>query len=118
MIFLESRGYAGESIDDWKGLSRRNPLLAGVMLIFLLSLAGIPTTGGFVGKYFLFAVALRSGYTGLAILAVLASAVSLFYYFRIVMAMYLEEGESAPLKSSPGLAFSAAACAVMTMAIA
>jgi NADH-quinone oxidoreductase subunit N len=117
VIFLESRGYAGESIDDWKGLARRNPLLAGVMLIFLLSLAGIPTTGGFVGKYFLFAVAIRSGYTGLAILAVLASAVSLFYYFRIVMAMYLSEGEAAPLESSPGLAFSAAACAVMTMVI-
>jgi NADH-quinone oxidoreductase subunit N len=117
VIFLESRGYAGESIDDWKGLARRNPLLAGVMLVFLLSLAGIPTTGGFVGKYFLFAVAMRSGYTGLAILAVLASAVSLFYYFRIVMAMYLSEGEAAPLESSPGLAFSAAVCAVMTMVI-
>jgi len=117
VIFLESRGYAGESIDDWKGLARRNPLLAGVMLIFLLSLAGIPTTGGFVGKYFLFAVAMRSGYTGLAILAVLASAVSLFYYFRIVMAMYLSDGDAAPLKSSPGLAFSAATCAVMTMVI-
>jgi len=117
VIFLESRGYAGESIDDWKGLARRNPLLAGVMLIFLLSLAGIPTTGGFVGKYFLFAVAMRSGYTGLAILAVLASAVSLFYYFRIVMAMYLSEGEAAPLESSPGLAFSAGLCAVMTMVI-
>jgi len=115
VIFLESRGYAGESIDDWKGLARRNPLLAGVMLIFLLSLAGIPTTGGFIGKYYLFAVAIRSGYTGLAILAVLASAVSLFYYFRIVMAMYLAEGDAAPLKSSPGLAFSAAACAGMTM---
>jgi len=117
VIFLESRGYAGESIDDWKGLARRNPLLAGVMLIFLLSLAGIPTTGGFVGKYFLFAVAMRSGYTGLAILAVLASAVSLFYYFRIVMAMYLSEGDAAPLESSPGLAFSAGLCAVMTMVI-
>src|SRR4029079_17240091 len=115
--FLESRGYAGESIDDWKGLARRNPLLAGVMLIFLLSLAGIPTTGVFIGKYYLFAVAVHSGYTGLAILAVLASAVSLFYYFRIVMAMYLTEGEAAPLKSSPGVVWAAGVCAVMTMLI-
>jgi NADH-quinone oxidoreductase subunit N len=117
VIFLESRGYAGESIDDWKGLARRNPLLAGVMLIFLLSLAGIPTTGGFIGKYYLFAVAVKAGYSGLAILAVLASAVSLFYYFRIVMAMYLTDGEAAPLKSSPGVAWSAGLCAVMTMVI-
>jgi NADH-quinone oxidoreductase subunit N len=117
VIFLESRGYAGESIDDWKGLARRNPLLAGVMLIFLLSLAGIPTTGGFIGKYYLFAVAVKSGYTGLAILAVLASAVSLFYYFRIVMAMYLTDGEAAPLKGSSGVAWSAGLCAVMTLVI-
>jgi NADH-quinone oxidoreductase subunit N len=117
VIFLESRGYAGESIDDWKGLSKRNPLLAGVMLIFLLSLAGIPTTGGFIGKYYLFAVAVKAGYSGLAVLAVLASAVSLFYYFRIVMAMYLTEGEAAPLESSPGVAWSAGLCAVMTMVI-
>ena len=117
VIFLESRGYAGESIDDWRGLAGRNPLLAGVMLVFLLSLAGIPTTAGFIGKYYLFAVAVHAGYGGLAVLAVLASAVSLFYYFRIVMAMYLSEGEAAPLKSSPGVAWSAAICAVMTMAI-
>jgi len=117
VIFLESRGYAGESIDDWKGLARRNPLLAGVMLIFLLSLAGIPTTGGFIGKYYLFAVAMHAGYGWLALLAVLASAVSAFYYFRIVMAMYLSEGEAAPLESSPGVAWSAGLCAVMTMVI-
>ncbi|HET7451891.1 MAG TPA: NADH-quinone oxidoreductase subunit N [Thermoanaerobaculia bacterium] len=117
VIFLESKGYAGESIDDWKGLARRNPLLSAVMLIFLLSLAGIPTTGGFIGKYYLFAVAVHAGYGGLAVLAVLASAVSLFYYFRIVMAMYLTDGEAAPLKSSPGVAWSAAVCAVMTMVI-
>jgi NADH-quinone oxidoreductase subunit N len=117
VIFLESRGYAGESIDDWKGLARRNPLLAGVMLIFLLSLAGIPTTGGFIGKYYLFAVAIHAGYGGLAVLAVLASAVSLFYYFRIVMAMYMAEGDAAPLKSSPGVVWSAGTCAVMTMVI-
>lgn len=117
VIFLESKGYAGESIDDWKGLARRNPLLAAVMLVFLLSLAGIPTTGGFIGKYYLFAVAIHAGYGGLAVLAVLASAVSLFYYFRIVMAMYLTEGEAAPLKSSPGVAWSAGICAVMTMVI-
>jgi len=117
VIFLESRGYAGESIDDWKGLARRNPLLAGVMLIFLLSLAGIPTTAGFIGKYYLFAVAVHAGYGWLALLAVLASAVSVFYYFRIVMAMYLSEGEAAPLKSSPGVALSAGVCAVMTMVI-
>jgi NADH-quinone oxidoreductase subunit N len=117
VIVLESRGYAGESIDDWKGLSRRNPLMAAVMLVFLLSLAGIPTTAGFIGKYYLFAAAVHAGYAWLAVVAVLASAVSLFYYFRIVMAMYLSEGEAAPLHGSPGLSAVTALCAVATLVI-
>jgi NADH-quinone oxidoreductase subunit N len=117
VIFLESKGYAGESIDDWKGLSRRNPWLAAAMLLFLLSLAGIPATAGFIGKYYLFAAAVKAGYTGLAVLAVLASAVSLFYYFRIVMAMYLEEGEAAPLSGSPGLVAATLVCGTATLVI-
>jgi NADH-quinone oxidoreductase subunit N len=118
VIFLESRGYAGESIDDWKGLSKRNPLLAGVMLIFLLSLAGIPTTGGFIGKYYLFAVAVKAGYSGLAVLAVLASAVSLFYYFRIARAMYLVEGEGTlHWREEPAVSAAIALCAAGTLAM-
>jgi NADH-quinone oxidoreductase subunit N len=117
VILLESRGYAGESIDDWKGLAGRNPLLAAVMLVFLLSLAGIPTTAGFIGKYYLFAAAIRAGYPGLAVLAVLASAVSLFYYFRIVAAMYFSEGEGVALKWSPGLAVALGVCAAATVVI-
>jgi NADH-quinone oxidoreductase subunit N len=117
VIFLESRGYAGESLDDWKGLARRNPYLAAMMLLFLLSLAGIPATAGFIGKYYLFAVAVKSGYGAVAFLAVLASAVSLFYYFRIVMAMYLSEGDPSPLAASPGLALTVGVCAAATLIV-
>jgi NADH-quinone oxidoreductase subunit N len=117
VICLESKGYAGESLDDWNGLSRRNPYLAAGMLVFLLSLAGIPMTAGFIGKYFLFAAAIKAGYGALAVLAVLASAVSLFYYFRIVMAMYLTEGEPAPLHGSAALMLTVVVCAAATLAI-
>lgn len=93
VVLLESKGYAGESVDDFNGLSKKNPLAAAAMLVFLLSLAGIPPTAGFVGKYFLFTAAFKAGWPWLTLLAVLMSAVSLFYYFRIVRAMYLVEGE-------------------------
>ena len=98
VILLESKGYAGESVDDFNGLAGKNPWLAAAMLVFLLSLAGIPPTAGFVGKYFLFSAAMKAGWFWLALLAVLMSAVSLFYYFRIARAMYLVDGEGdAPL---------------------
>ncbi len=58
---------------------------AVVMLLFLLSLAGIPPTAGFIGKYYLFTAAMKAGYAWLAVLAVVMSAVSLFYYFRIAV---------------------------------
>jgi NADH-quinone oxidoreductase subunit N len=117
VIFLESRGYAAEKVDDWRGLASRNPLAAAVMLIFLLSLTGIPLTAGFIGKYYLFAAAMKAGFQWLAILAVLASAVSAFYYFRIVMAMYLEKGDGAPMKAAPALSVAVAVCAVGTLVV-
>src|SRR5207249_4602277 len=59
VILLEAKGYAGESVDDFNGLSRKNPLAAAAMAVFLLSLAGIPPTAGFIGKWFIFAAALK-----------------------------------------------------------
>jgi NADH-quinone oxidoreductase subunit N len=93
VILLESKGYAGETVRDYAGLSRRHPAAAAFMLIFLLALAGIPPTAGFMGKLYVFAAAVQAGYVRLVVIAVLMSAVSLFYYFRIVVQMYLTEEE-------------------------
>ena len=94
VVLLEAKGYATESVDDFNGLWKRNPLAAAAMVVFLLSLAGIPPTAGFVGKYFLFSAAIKAGWLGARRSSrVLMSAVSLFYYFRIVRAMYLVDGE-------------------------
>jgi NADH-quinone oxidoreductase subunit N len=93
VILLESKGYAGEVITDYAGLARRHPGAALGMLIFMLALAGIPPTAGFMGKLYLFAAAVEGGYVILAVIAVIMSAVSLFYYFRIVVQMYLQDGE-------------------------
>ncbi len=95
VVLLETRGYAGETIKDWAGLSKRAPGLAAAMLIFLLALAGIPPTAGFMGKLYVFAAAINAGYIWLAVIGVLMSAVSLYYYFRIVVQMYLLDGEEA-----------------------
>jgi NADH-quinone oxidoreductase subunit N len=117
IILLESRGYAGESVSDFNGLAKRSMPAAVVMLLFLLSLAGIPPTAGFIGKYYLFTAAMKAGYAWLAVLAVVMSAVSLFYYFRIASAMFFAEGAATELKSSYALTAVIAVCAAGTLVI-
>jgi NADH-quinone oxidoreductase subunit N len=115
VLMLRRHEYAGERVDDFEGLSRRAPLWAFAMVIFLLSLGGIPPTAGFIGKYYLFSAAIQSGYGWLAIIAVLMSAVSMFYYLRLVVAMYLKEGREADVAITPALRFVAAVCLVITL---
>ncbi len=115
VLMLQKHEYAGEQVDDFEGLHRRAPLWAFAMVIFLLSLGGIPPTAGFIGKYFLFYAAVGAGFGWLAIIAVLMSAVSMFFYFRIVMAMYLKEGREAELVSSGSLKLVAAVCLIVTL---
>jgi NADH:ubiquinone oxidoreductase subunit 2 (subunit N) len=114
VIFLETRGYAAETVADFNGLAKRNMPAAIVMLLFLLSLAGIPPTAGFIAKYYLFTAAMKAGYAWLAVLAVLASAVSLFYYFRIAAAMFFSEAEGAKMRGSLPLT-AAVICAAGTL---
>jgi NADH-quinone oxidoreductase subunit N len=95
VILLESRGYTGEAITDYAGLARSHPAAAALMLWFMLALAGIPPTAGFMGKLYLFAAAVNGGYVVLTLIAVVMSAVSLYYYFRIVVQMYLRDEEAA-----------------------
>jgi NADH-quinone oxidoreductase subunit N len=115
VLMLRRHQYAGERVDDFEGLSRRAPFWAFAMVIFLLSLGGIPPTAGFIGKYFLFAAAVQAGFGWLAILAVLMSAVSMFYYLRLVVAMYLREGKEADFAITPSLKVVAATCLAITL---
>jgi NADH-quinone oxidoreductase subunit N len=90
------KGEANLSLDDYRGLGRTHPLLALVMSIFMFSLAGIPPTAGFVGKFAIFGSAIKAGYVWLVVIGVLTSAVSVYYYFRVVMKMYMEVPETEP----------------------
>jgi NADH-quinone oxidoreductase subunit N len=117
VLMMRKHEYAGERVDDFDGLHRRAPFWAFAMVVFLLSLGGIPPTAGFIGKYFLFAAAIQAGFGKLAIIAVLMSAVSMFYYLRIVVAMYLKDGGDADVSASGGLKFVVALCLVVTIAL-
>ena len=80
-------------IDDYSGLSRRRPGLALAMALFMLSLTGLPPTVGFIGKFFIFRAALEAGQIGLALVGVLTSLISAYYYLRVVVVMYMRPGE-------------------------
>ena len=115
VLMLERHEYAGERVEDFEGLHRRAPFQALAMVVFLLSLGGIPPTSGFIGKYFLFYAAVGAGYGWLAVIAVLMSAVSMVYYLRLVMAMYFRDGQEAELAGGFALKFVAVACLAITL---
>jgi NADH-quinone oxidoreductase subunit N len=104
MIMLLSRkGFEADRIEDFKGLNRRNPWYAFLMLLLMFSLAGVPPTVGFYAKLSVLQAALDAGYMGLAIVAVLLSLVGAFYYLRIVRLMYFDEPtDTAPIVASTG----------------
>jgi NADH-quinone oxidoreductase subunit N len=91
VLLLERRGEETVDVGQVEGLSARHPLLALALTVFLLSLIGIPPTAGFVGKFYLFGGAVRSGYVWLAVIGVLNSAVAAYYYLRVIVYMYMRE---------------------------
>ncbi|MGC2112032.1 MAG: NADH-quinone oxidoreductase subunit N [Candidatus Korobacteraceae bacterium] len=96
---------AGEkyvTLDDYAGLGRRAPLLAAILTIFLLSLIGIPVTGGFFAKFYVFSAALQSNLVGLTIIGVINSAIAAYYYLRVIVYMYMrDERVEAPVARIP-----------------
>jgi NADH-quinone oxidoreductase subunit N len=118
VIILRRKDIVGDRIEDFSGLAKKSPAAAALMLIFMLSLAGIPPTAGFVGKFFLFASVIKAGFYWLAVIAVLNTAVSLYYYFRIVVTIYMGETlEDARLALSPAIITALALTGFFTLAI-
>src|ERR1041385_5254772 len=105
IILMRRQDVIGDELKDLSGLYLRRPVAAFAMLLFMLSLGGIPPTAGFMGKFWLFSAAIEAGYVRLAVIGVLNSAISLYYSVRIVVFMYLKKETigSAPV-SSPALA--------------
>jgi NADH-quinone oxidoreductase subunit N len=103
ILLLERDGREAVQLGDYGGLATRHPLAALALAIFLLSLVGIPPTAGFVGKFYLFGAAVKSGYVWLAVIGVLNSAVAAYYYLRLIVFMYMREPEGAPTVLAPSL---------------
>lgn len=95
-LAVEKNDGTGTDLKDFVGLSRSRPMLAAMMAVFMLSLTGIPLTGGFIGKWFVFQATLDAGLVPLAVIGVLTSVVSAFYYIRVVVNMYLADGAGDP----------------------
>jgi NADH-quinone oxidoreductase subunit N len=89
MLVMETQG--GDDYHSFAGIGRKNPLLGGVMVIAMLSLAGIPPLAGFFAKYFLFVNSMNSGYKWIVLVAVVNSCVGIYYYFRVMVAMFAKE---------------------------
>ena len=121
VLLLERAAGEGVSLADYAGLARGHGVLALVLSLFLLSLVGIPPLGGFVGKFYLFGAAVRSGYVGLAVIGVLNSAVASYYYLRLIVYMYMREPEAAPPPSATsfagGLALAVALAGVIVLGV-
>ena len=118
LIGLRQQGVTGESMEELHGLMRKNGPASVMMLIFLVSLAGIPPTAGFIGKYFIFLALIQTGHYILATIAVLYVAVAIYYYFRIVRAMFLESSTSTlNLVPSMGLRVAIVAAGVGTIGL-
>jgi NADH-quinone oxidoreductase subunit N len=90
---IENSGQGGTDIDDLRGLYKRNPMMAVMMAVFMFSLVGIPPLAGFFGKYYIFVAAIEGGYTWLTIVGVVTSMISVYYYLRVTVAMFFQEGE-------------------------
>jgi NADH-quinone oxidoreductase subunit N len=90
VAMLRRKDVIGDELKDLSGLFSRNPAAALAMLVFMLSLGGIPPTAGFMGKFYLFGAAIDAGYAWLAVIGVLNSAISLYYYFRVVVFMWIK----------------------------
>jgi NADH-quinone oxidoreductase subunit N len=127
VVVMRRKDLAGDSIRDFTGLITRSPGLAILMAVFLLSLAGIPPTAGFIGKYYIFLSLIQTGHYYLAVLAITYSVIGLYYYMRIVSVMFMHEASEsvefgqpvdlAPINVPLGLGVALAVTVALTLVI-
>jgi NADH-quinone oxidoreductase subunit N len=116
VIAMEKAEGHGLAMEDYAGLGRKYPLLAACMAIFMLSFTGIPPTIGFMGKFYLFRTVIEGGYLGLALIGVFTSLISAYYYLRVIVYMYMRDGEPEARKEF-WVRFTATATAVLVIVL-
>src|SRR5439155_16467064 len=110
-------GPRGEELSGFQGLAATAPRTAGLMLVFLLSLTGIPPTAGFTAKFGVILSAVRTGHTVLAVLAVLCSVISAFFYLRVAVLMYMAEPQGSPANLPAAVSAALAVAVVVTIIV-
>ncbi len=116
VMALEHKEGKGLEFSDYAGLGSKYPILAAAMTVFMLSFTGVPPTLGFAGKFFLFRAVLEGGYVGLAVVGVLASLISAYYYLRLVVVMYMQKGNP-NAHNDPWLTWTAGISALATVVL-
>jgi NADH-quinone oxidoreductase subunit N len=116
VIALEKAEGKGLALKDYAGLGRKYPALAFAMLVFMLSLTGVPPTLGFMGKFFLFRTVIAADFIGLALIGVLTSLISAYYYLRILVIMYMQDGDP-EVRKEPWLNLTTGVAAVSTVVL-
>ena len=116
VMLVSTKGERDTSLGAYAGLARRSPFLAAVLTLFLLSLAGIPPTSGFIAKVAVFGAAIQSGYWPLVLIAVLSSVIAAFFYIRVIVLMYMQEpSDAAPIERAPVAEIGIAVPAALTL---
>ena len=114
-------GAGGEErtqIEDYAGMGYTRPVLGAAMALFMISLAGLPPTGGFIAKFYVFSVAIRAGHVWLTVIAVFSSVISVFYYLRLVVVMYMREPAGAVLaRGESGSSYALAALVLGSLGV-
>ncbi len=106
LAVLSTRASSCETLDDLAGLGSRHPLLAAIMALVMFSLAGIPPTAGFMAKFYLFSAVISGGYVELAVIGLLFSGISLYYYLRVIVWMYMRPAARQPAAAPARLSYS------------
>ncbi len=117
VAIVVSANVGSEKFEAYNGLGKRKPLLALALTIAMLSMAGIPPFAGFFAKYYIFTEAIKTGHLGLVVLAVINSIVGVYYYFKVIMAMYTVESAETTFNIKPAYSFIIAVCIILTILV-
>jgi NADH-quinone oxidoreductase subunit N len=117
VLILVKRQTGSDNFDGFNGLAKKNPFIALTLTVSMLSLAGIPLTAGFIGKFMMFSTALSEYHVWLVVIAVINAVIGIFYYFRVIVAMYFKDAERNEIQSTSYFNFVLGFSAVLTVIV-
>lgn len=117
VAIVVAKNVGNEKLDAFNGLGKSKPFLAAALTIAILSMAGIPPFAGFFGKYYIFSEAIKTGHIGLTVVAVINSIVGVYYYFKVILAMYTKDSSESVISISPAYTVVIILCTLLTILI-